>query len=154
MDTTVYTSNKERLKVRLAVFVFLMKDEKTFLLRRANTGWADGMLTVPSGHVEIGETIHEAAIKEAKEEAGVDVQIEDLEFMHAHFVQDVYVNFYFKTTVWKGEPYLAEPHLCSEVLWVPLDQIPPDTIFHVRHALLEVSKGSMLCTIPNDPKHP
>lgn len=143
--------DKNRHTARLAVFVFLIKEGKTFLLRRANTGWADGMLTVPSGHIEKGETVLEAAVKEVKEEAGVVVDPKNLDFMHVHYVGDVYVNFYFKTTVWDGEPYLAEPELCSEVLWVPLDMIPEDTIFHLKHMLQNVSAGEYFSGVENDP---
>lgn len=70
----------ERHLTRTGVFVILEIDNKVFFLRRANTGWADGMLTVPAGHVDKGDKVREAAIKETKEEACVDVSIEDLEF--------------------------------------------------------------------------
>lgn len=71
----------ERHLTRTAVFVILEKDGKIFFLRRANTGWADGMLTVPAGHVDKGDNVTEAAIIETKEEACVDVTAEDLEFL-------------------------------------------------------------------------
>lgn len=143
--------DKDRHTARLSVFVFLMKEGETFLLRRQNTGWADGMLTVPSGHVEKGETILQAAAKELREEAGVLAKEEDLQFMHVHYIGDVYVNFYFKTTKWEGEPHNAEPDLCSEAFWMPVDEIPNDAIFMIRHALSEAAKGNYLSGIPNEP---
>lgn len=143
--------HKDRHTVRVAVFVLLVKEGKTFLIRRANTGWADGMFTIPSGHVEKGETVLEAAVKEAREEAGVVIKPEDLEFLHVHYVGDVYVNFYFKATVWENEPYCAEPDLCSEVKWVSLDAIPQDTIFQVRHLLKQMGEDSYFSEIINDP---
>ena len=153
MNTQKYANlDKKRHTIRAAVFVFLLKEGKTFLLRRQNTGWADGMLTVPSGHVEEGETIREAAAKEAREEAGVIIAQKDLEFMHVHYIHDVYVNFYFKTTVWEGEPYCAEPELCSEVVWTSLDALPADTIYQVRNVLQETLKKNWFSEIENDPK--
>lgn len=149
-------SNTDNVKsprhtVRAAVFVLLMREGKTFLLRRLNTGWADGMLTVPSGHVDAGETAIQAALKEVHEEAGVVVKVEDLEFMHVQYVGDVYVNFYFKAEVWEGEPYVAEPELASECLWAPLDALPSDLIFHIKAMLLESVQGEYFSCVINDP---
>ncbi|MCA9324910.1 NUDIX domain-containing protein, partial [Candidatus Saccharibacteria bacterium] len=88
-----------------AVFVLLERKEKYLFLRRANTGWSDGKLTLPSGHVDQGQTVRQAAAVEALEETGVVIQEEDLEFMFTHYVLDTYVNFYFKARRWEGEPY-------------------------------------------------
>jgi ADP-ribose pyrophosphatase YjhB (NUDIX family) len=152
-DTLVndrYSTKKDRHTIRAAVFVFLMKEEKTFLLRRQNTGWADGMFTVPSGHVDAGETVPQAAIKEVVEEAGVTVREEDLEFVHVQYVHDVYVNFYFRTERWEGEPHIGEPELASECGWFPLSGLPHDTIYHIQAMLLE-SRGGYFSGVRNDP---
>ena len=92
----------ERHLTRTAVFVILEKDNQVFFLRRANTGWADGMLTIPAGHVDQGESVIEAAIKETREEAGVEVAAEDLEFVHVDYLRDAYTNFYFKSQSMAG----------------------------------------------------
>lgn len=134
-----------------AVFVLLERDGKYFFLRRANTGWRDGFLTLPSGHVDKGQTVRQAAVVEAREEAGIEIKEEDLEFVHVHYTFDTYTNFYFKAKKWEGEPRLAEPDLCSEVLWVDKNAIPQDTIFHVRHMLGEIEKGNYFSDVPNDP---
>ena len=50
----------------------VMDDGKILLQRRSDTGlWA-----LPGGAMEIGETIGEAAIRETKEETGLDVGLE------------------------------------------------------------------------------
>lgn len=54
--------------------VFYIKDnlEKILLIKHANSGhWA-----FPKGHVETGETEIQTAIREIKEETGVDVEID------------------------------------------------------------------------------
>lgn len=144
----------ERHTFKVASFVLLLRGDETFMLRRANTGWADGMWTVPSGHVEKGESVVEAAIKETKEEAGVIVKAEDLTFVHSHAVTDEYINFYFTATKWEGEPYLAEPEKCSEVSWVKLSEIPGDTIFQIRSLIQSIEKGIYFSEIHNDPHAP
>ncbi len=142
----------ERHSVKVAVFVLLEREGRIFIIKRANTGWADGMWTVPSGHVEKGETVLEAAVKETREEAGVIVSAENLEFVHVHAVSDTYVNFYFRTSVWEGEPYLAEPSKCSDVAWVLFDEVPEDSIMQVRSLLKQMKLGTYFSEIINDPK--
>jgi len=132
----------ERHLTRTAVFVILEKDNKVFFLRRANTGWADGMLTIPAGHVDKGDFVREAAIKETKEEALVDVQIEDLEFVHVDYIRDEYVNFYFKAQKWTGEPGLGEPHLASEAVWIDKNNLPEDVIPQLKRLFQQINQNS------------
>lgn len=132
----------ERHLTRTAVFVILEKDNKVFFLRRANTGWADGMLTIPAGHVDKGDFVREAAIKETKEEALVDVQIEDLEFVHVDYIHDEYVNFYFKAQKWTGEPGLGEPHLASETIWIDKNNLPEDVTPQLKRLFQQINQNS------------
>jgi 8-oxo-dGTP diphosphatase len=132
------------------VFVLLERDGKAFFLRRANTGWADGRLTLPSGHVDKGDLVREAAVKEAKEEAGVEVNPEDLEFMHVDYIRDVYINFYFKATKWKGEPKLGEPHLASEVVWVDTNNLPGEVITQLKNMFRHYRNKSYFSEIEDE----
>jgi 8-oxo-dGTP pyrophosphatase MutT (NUDIX family) len=43
-----------------ATYLIAMQDEGVLLARRHNTGWMDGWYTLPAGHVDGGETVHEA----------------------------------------------------------------------------------------------
>lgn len=132
----------ERHLTRTAVFVILERDNKVFFLRRANTGWADGMLNIPAGHVDKGDFVKEAAIKETKEEACVDVRAEDLEFVHVDYIRDEYINFYFKARKWTGEPALGEPHLASEALWIDKHNLPDDVTPQLKQLFRHMTTGS------------
>lgn len=123
----------ERHLTRTAVFVLLEQDEKVFYLRRANTGWADGLLTIPSGHVDKGSSVKEAVVTEAKEEACIDIDPGELRLIHVDYIKDEYVNFYFKALSWSGEPKVGEPHLASEGVWVSRDVIPEDCIPQLKN---------------------
>ena len=140
----------DRHLTRTAVFVILEKDDKVFFLRRANTGWADGMLTVPAGHVDKGDNVTEAAIIETKEEACVDILAEDLEFMHVDFLRDEYANFYFKAKKWSGEPTLGEPELASEAIWIDKNNLPNDVTPQLKRLFKQMEAGSYFSEIERE----
>ena len=125
---------------RTAVFVVLERDGKLFFLRRANTRWANGLLTVPAGHVDKGEFVTEAAVREVMEEAGVEVRPEDLEFVHVDYIKDVYIDFYFKAKKWTGEPTLKEPNMASEAIWVDKNALPEDVLPQLKKMFAEVER--------------
>src|SRR5512142_2766323 len=61
----------DRFTSIIDVHVILRRAGKILLLRRAGNVYASGQLCLPSGHLEEGENILEAAIREAKEETGI-----------------------------------------------------------------------------------
>lgn len=72
----------EHHKVFVAAYLVLKKDNRIFLMRRANTGYEDGNYGLPAGHLEKGEQPTDAAIREAKEESGVDVLRQNIHCVH------------------------------------------------------------------------
>ena len=62
------------------VDIIIHKDGKILLIKRKNPpfGWA-----LPGGFVDEGETVEQAAIREAKEETGLDVQLETLLYVYS-----------------------------------------------------------------------
>lgn len=61
------------LKAGVAVII-LNQENQVLLQKRADVGlWG-----IPSGHVEIGETVSEAIMREVKEETNLDIRIEKL----------------------------------------------------------------------------
>lgn len=116
----------------IACFVILKKDDKIAMVRRKNTGWMDGFYGLPAGKVEYGETYRQGAAREVKEEAGVDIQEDDLEFAHiGHRHSDQgdgkfqdWVDVYFIAKKWEGEPYNAEKHKSDSLDWIDLDNLP------------------------------
>ncbi|WP_102691897.1 NUDIX domain-containing protein [Rummeliibacillus pycnus] len=57
------------------VAVIIFNDENQVLLQKRTDV---GLWGIPSGHIEIGETVSEAAIREVKEEANLDIRIKKL----------------------------------------------------------------------------
>jgi ADP-ribose pyrophosphatase YjhB (NUDIX family) len=62
-----------------AVYLFLLRDERVLLMRRSNTGFADGTYCAVAGHMDGGESVVAAMAREAREEVGIDIAPADLE---------------------------------------------------------------------------
>lgn len=137
----------ERFKLIPEVCLILRKGDDVLLLRRQNTGWKDGWYCTPAGHVEEGESVREAAAREALEEVGVTVLPDDLEFVHVQhrWSTDMgghsRVGFYFVARVYEGEPENKEPEKCDEIGYFPLGNLPHTMVEPFRHALECYHKG-------------
>lgn len=61
----------------LVIDVIIEKDNKIVLIKRKNEPFK-GKLAIPGGKVEVGETVEESAIREAKEETSLDIELTDV----------------------------------------------------------------------------
>lgn len=122
------------------VHLILRRGDEVLLARRAGTGYADGLLNGPSGHVEDGEDVRTAMIREAAEEIGVEPDPEDvrvaLVMQHRGPGGNPRIGWFFEVAYGKGgEPYNREPDKCSGLSWHPLDDLPDDMVAYGRAAL-------------------
>ncbi len=67
---------------RIASYVIIRKANKVAFLLWSNTSWKNGFYGLPSGKVEQNESFIAGAIREAKEEIGVDIDATDLKYVH------------------------------------------------------------------------
>lgn len=110
----------EHFKALSAVFPIITRSDgtacKILLHRRTNTGYQDGKWDISgSGHVDEDETARAAVIRECKEELGIDVQVEELMFVHlSHRLSfdRTYYDIYFVVNNYAGEPTIMEPDKC------------------------------------------
>ena len=65
-------------KIIPSVYLILERDGKILLGRRCNTGFLDGHYGLAAGHAEAYETFREAMVREAKEEIGIDIDVDNL----------------------------------------------------------------------------
>lgn len=136
----------ERYRVKLAVYLFLRHDDKILLLKRQNTGYMDGKFGTVGGHVEEDEPAEEAMVREAKEEAGIDIKAKDLRLVYVtHRVDeagdDDYGDLYFETNTWQGEIINAEPKKCSELTWFPIQNLPSEIAPYVGDVIRDYVRG-------------
>jgi 8-oxo-dGTP diphosphatase len=130
----------ERFKIAVGVNVILRQGNQYLLLRRANTGWADGYYTVPAGHLDGGESLTAAAAREAKEEIGVTIGTGQLQLVHVMHRSDkeddqARLDFWFVASTWQGEPYIAEPDKADSFDWFELAKLPEKTLENVSRTL-------------------
>jgi len=126
-----------RASFPVTVHLFFLRENQILLLRRFNTGFRDGEYSVPAGHLDGGETVMAAAIREAKEEVGVDLVMDDMVFssvMH-RIEDDERVDFFVHVRKWQGELFNAEPEKCDDLRWVKIDALPVNIIPYVKQAL-------------------
>jgi nucleoside triphosphatase len=106
----------------VGIFIFNQKGEVLLLQSHK---WP-GAYVVPGGHVELGERIEEAAVREAKEETGLDIY--DLEFIN--FQQFIHDPAFWKQRHFIFFDYAARTDSTAVVLndeaqkyiWVELDK--------------------------------
>jgi 8-oxo-dGTP diphosphatase len=140
------TAVPERFTSIIDVHVILRRDEQILLLRRAGNVYASGKLCLPSGHLEQGESILDAAIRETREEVGIVLDPADLRLVLSIHQRNPdkrhsRVGFVFEPGLWDGEPARCEPAKCSEFLWVNPDDLPADTVEYTAAALDAVRRG-------------
>ena len=121
----------------VTVHLLFFRGEQVLLLRRFNTGYADGQYSVPAGHLDGGETVIAAAAREGLEETGVHIRVEDIAFSSVVHRKgdDERVDFFVHVRSWQGEPSNTEPDKCDELRWVNLEELPDTVIPYVRKAI-------------------
>lgn len=137
---------KNRYLVRLAVYLLFCRGKEILVMRRAGSGYYDGWYSFPSGHLEAREVPTEALIREIAEETGVSVDPTDVSLVHTMFrlnrLPDTdYVDLFFTTTKWSGEPSIGEPDKCDDMQWASIDALPEKTIPYIRQLIQDVEDG-------------
>lgn len=133
----------------IASYVIFRDGSKVAFVLREHTAWMNDFYGLPSGKVEPHESFTAAAIREAKEEVGVDLKADDLKYvltMHrgdTHPSNDelTWVDVYFEATNWQGELINAEPHMHKSLDWLDLNDLPENVIPAVKLALEAIAAG-------------
>ncbi|MCL2092170.1 MAG: NUDIX domain-containing protein [Micrococcales bacterium] len=145
----------ERTLLVAAAYVVLLRPategEAVLLLRRSGTGYRDGHWAVVAGHVDPGESVVEAALRETQEEAGVRVAPDDLvplTAVHRYWPGadqvEQRIDMFFAARRWTGQPRLVEPDKADTIGWFPLGALPGPTVPHERLVLDALAVGARL----------
>ncbi|HYJ69652.1 MAG TPA: NUDIX domain-containing protein [Nocardioidaceae bacterium] len=147
-----YPAEPPRHQLVPAAYVVLLRPgdsgREVLLLRRANTGYMDDHWALVAGHVEPGESCVAAAVREAREEAGVDVApsaLEPLCTVHRTDGSDRPIeqraDFFFAAEQWVGVPVRNEPEKASALGWFALAALPEPVVPHELMVLRHLATG-------------
>lgn len=135
---------KERFKLRAIVYLVLIQEGKVLLLRRFNTGFFDGLYSLPAGHLEEHETLVQGVIRESREEIGIEVDPENLKLVHIIHAKDNFderILFFFEIEAWTNEPEIMEPDKCDDLSWHDIQNLPENVIPYIKQAIENFSRG-------------
>ena len=133
---------EERFQVRASIHILFVKDDKVLMLLRKNISH-DGQYSLVAGHLDDGESMLEAFLREAEEEVGVKLSATDLDICtvcHSYNdrINKAYIQFYALCNNWPGELTNQEPDKCGEIRFFPIDALPKNTVPYIRDAIPKV----------------
>jgi 8-oxo-dGTP diphosphatase len=144
-----------RFRVVPAAYVLLRRTtdgtEQVLLQLREGTGFMDGhWAAAAAGHVEAGESVFAAAVREAAEELGITIDPGDLTpvaVLHRtsapHGPVDERVDFFFECRRWSGEPRRLEADKSADLRWFDLAALPEPVVPHELQVLAALRDGTL-----------
>lgn len=133
----------QRYHAVVDVHLFLIHDGQILLGERQNTGYEDGKYHVPAGHLEAGETLVDALVREAHEEIGIQIDPADVRFAHLmhHRSNEGRIAAFFAVSSWSGEVQNTELDKCAKLEWFDLELLPENVIPYARYAIGQYVAG-------------
>lgn len=96
----------------------------------------------PGGHLEWGESVSECAVREAREEAGIEIS----DVQHAGFTGNIlmlggrqYITLFVSAQYSSGDAHVMEPDKCSCWRWFNYDELPSPLFSPITDFLQQVS---------------
>ncbi|GAA5878401.1 hypothetical protein JCM16303_002760 [Sporobolomyces ruberrimus] len=109
--------------VRVGVGCFVVNPKGEFIVGVRKGSHGAGCIQLPGGHLEIGESFEQCAIREVLEETGLDVGGSQGRIKFLTTTNDVfsnekhYVTIFVVSEIEGGEPRVTEPEKCESWEW-------------------------------------
>lgn len=130
----------------------IVEDEGKMLFLK-QTKKNGGRFSLIGGNVEENEFAREALAREAKEEAGIQVEPAALRLVHVlhrHKLKkdETILVLYFKAARFEGVPESLEPKKFKDVRWLPVQDLPNEVSKATRHVLQGIRRGEIYSEFP------
>ena len=108
------------------------------------------VLTLPKGHLEAGERPEDAAIREVREEAGVDARLvaklDDLHYWYQRGgMRIAKIVTFFLLDYLSGEPSEHDPDEVEDARWMPLDEAEAALTYRGERGMVALAKVHPAC---------
>jgi 8-oxo-dGTP pyrophosphatase MutT (NUDIX family) len=150
----------ERLCCPVDAYMLLERGGRLLMLRRApNAAYAASLLCPPSGHVEPGEDVAAAAVRETAEETGIHLEPGQLRcavvIHHRSPSGQARLGWFFTAERgWAGDPVNREPSKHAELAWIDPGALPPDMVAYTWAGLTAWRSGAQFAVHWQDPGSP
>jgi len=123
---------------RVGVGVLLVDHHQRVLLTLRILPPETGCWSIVGGKLDYLESLEQCAIREAREEVGVDIAIQSLLCVtehrlpgeHQHWISPAFLG-----DILGGRPFNREPSKTKDVRWFPIDDLPPNLTITARNAI-------------------
>lgn len=129
--------------IGVAVGLFIINDEgRVFLTKRSKNATNErGTWEIPGGKVQFGETLQDAAKREAKEEYCIDIELIEQFPAQNHLIpkekQHWVPTCFLAKIVGTKKPAIMEPNKCDAIGWFLFSKLPKPlsiiTIIDINH---------------------
>ena len=122
---------------RVGVGVIIERNGQVLLIKRTNVHGA-GTWSTPGGHLEYGESPEECAIREVKEETGVNIG--DVKFRAVtndlfEGSEKHYITIWMEGRHLSGKPFVNAANEASDVDWFAWDALPKPLFLSFRNLI-------------------
>jgi len=125
----------EEQRPKVGVGVIIIKNDKVLLGKRKNAH-GEGTWCFPGGHLEFNEEIKDCAIREVKEETGIEIK----NIRMGIFTNDIfkkeekhYVTLFVISDYSFGEVKIMEPEKCEKWGWFEWDKLPQPLFIPIQN---------------------
>jgi 8-oxo-dGTP diphosphatase len=132
------TPRSDAARPLVGVAVVICRGDTVLLGKRRSRSHGDGVWQFPGGHLEWGESVADCAVREAREETGLQVEI----IAEGPWTNDVftadgrhYVTLFMLARSDAGTPQRCEPDKCEAWAWFPWSALPAPLFLPIEHLL-------------------
>ncbi|SFS75158.1 NUDIX hydrolase [Paenibacillus sp. BC26] len=111
----------KRVDVAYSLITNASKTKVLMVKNVGNSSWS-----LPGGAVEEGETLEQAAIREASEETGLDVKVFGIVAINeckSRNTQNHLLFIVFRAEIISGEAAIQRPNEISEIAWIEIEKV-------------------------------